>query len=204
MQPEIYHCTPLSPRAALEAIGVDRNFCVSFWRPDDTEVVERIASAVMFRQRRVFGMAGGNEARARMVSSRRLVGLLRMAGAAFAWQPLGSDTGCTRSAVTAQRFLIERLALWRRTRGPGLAYGRPRRPLASTMRPLPARMHGVDRHGRGQARWMPSVVRAHARNRAALVGTLATDSPLTRRHGRARISLCKRGCKQRRAERMAI
>lgn len=204
MHPTIYHCTPLSPRAALEAIGVDRNFCVSFWRPDDVEAVERVASAVMFRQRRIFGMAGSNEARTRMVCPRRLVSLLRMVGTALAWQPMGSDTGCTRRAVTAQRFADDRLAFWRRTRRSGLAYGRADRSAAATMRPLPARLHSVDRSGRGQARWLSSMVRTNVGNTAALDRPLATDSPVTRSNGRARISLRQCGCEQRCAERMAI
>lgn len=43
----IYHGTPLSPRAALEAMA-GRAFCVSFYRPDDVATVERIASSVMY------------------------------------------------------------------------------------------------------------------------------------------------------------
>jgi hypothetical protein len=43
---EIYHGTPMTPRAALEAMAW-RAFCVSFYRPDDIETVDRIADGVM-------------------------------------------------------------------------------------------------------------------------------------------------------------
>lgn len=39
MQPDdiarIYHGTPMTPRAALRAVGAGRGLCVSFFRPDD-------------------------------------------------------------------------------------------------------------------------------------------------------------------------
>lgn len=43
----VYHGTPLTPRAALQAM-TGRSFCVSFFRPDDVDEVERIAPYVMF------------------------------------------------------------------------------------------------------------------------------------------------------------
>lgn len=39
----VYHGTPLTPRAALVAVGAGRAMCVSFYRPDDAEVVEAIS-----------------------------------------------------------------------------------------------------------------------------------------------------------------
>lgn len=43
----IYHGTPLTPRAALRAMA-GRAFCVSYWRPDDVEVVEEISVDIMY------------------------------------------------------------------------------------------------------------------------------------------------------------
>lgn len=43
----IYHGTPMSPRAALVAVGSGRAMCVSFFRPDDIETVEQIAPYIM-------------------------------------------------------------------------------------------------------------------------------------------------------------
>jgi hypothetical protein len=42
----IYHGTPMTPRAALEAMA-DRSFCVSYYRPDDMATVDRIADGLM-------------------------------------------------------------------------------------------------------------------------------------------------------------
>lgn len=44
----IYHGTPLTPRAALIAVGKGRAICVSFFRPDDVDVVQRISPFIMF------------------------------------------------------------------------------------------------------------------------------------------------------------
>ncbi len=46
--PIIYHGTPLTPRSALLDVCNGRAMCVSFWRPDDVEVVEAISPASMF------------------------------------------------------------------------------------------------------------------------------------------------------------
>ncbi len=43
----IYHGTPLTPRLALRAME-GRAFCVSYWRPDDADVVEEIAGEIMY------------------------------------------------------------------------------------------------------------------------------------------------------------
>lgn len=204
MMPAIYHCTPLTPRAALEAIGPGRNFCVSFWRPDDVEAVERIASTVMFRQRRVQRVASRYETRGRMVRARRLVALLPVAGAAPARQPVGNHTRRTGRTFPAQRRAAERLAFRHRTRGPGLAHGWPGVSPAETVRPLPACLYGVDRDRRRQGGWLHGMVRAHVGDRARTYRAMAADTPLARGISRAGVSLCQCGRQQRRAERVAI
>lgn len=201
---QIYHCTPLTPRDCLETIGQDRNLCVSFWRPDDVEAVERIARTVMFRQRRVLGMAGGDEARGRVVSARRLVALLPLAGTETARRPLGDHSRCAWRAVPAQRRAAGRLAISARKISPGLAHGRACLPVAAALRSMAQGLHRMDRHGRGQGGWLSGLVRADARHRAAADRALAAASSSARRSGRARVSLCERGCEQRRAEWMAL
>jgi len=47
MTPLIYHGTPLTPRAALNAVLPGRGACVSFWRPDDIEAVQQVAPFIM-------------------------------------------------------------------------------------------------------------------------------------------------------------
>ena len=44
----IHHGTPLTPRAALFDVCAGRAMGVSFYRPDDAEVVEAISPAIMF------------------------------------------------------------------------------------------------------------------------------------------------------------
>lgn len=202
--PAIYHCTPLTPRAALEAIGIGRNFCVSFWRPDDVEAVERIARTVMFRQRRIFRMAGGNEARRGMVYPRGLDAILSLAGAETARRPLGDHSRCAWRAVPAQRRAADRLAIPARDVGPRLAHGCTRLPAAAALRSMAEGLHGMDRRRGRQGRWLRGLVRADVGNSTGTRRALAADTPLARRNGRARISLCQCGQQQRRAERVAL
>jgi hypothetical protein len=202
--PDIYHCTPMTPRAALEELGVGRNFCVSFWRPDDCEVVERVASTVMFRQRGVFRMAGGHEARRGMVRSRGLVALLSLAGTTSPWQSLGHHTGRSRRTLSGQRWSGERVAVWDREGGSGVAHGWPCLTPAETVRPLPDRVHRMDRDRRRQGGRLHSMVRTDVRNCAGNRGSVAAASPPSRRACSARVPICERGRQQRRPERMAV
>ena len=43
----VYHGTPLTPRAALLAVG-SRAYCVSYFRPDSVDDVERIAPHILY------------------------------------------------------------------------------------------------------------------------------------------------------------
>lgn len=72
MNPAIYHGTPLTPRAALLDVCKGRAMCVSFHHPQDVEAVEAISPAIMFRQRRVFILAGGIAQRAVIADDRTL------------------------------------------------------------------------------------------------------------------------------------
>lgn len=202
--PVIYHCTPMTPRDCLETIGVGRNLCVSFWRPDDVEVVERIASTVMFRQRGVFRMASGIGPRRGMVRSRGLDALLSLAGTSAARQSLGNHTGRAGRAFPAQRRAAERVALPPRTLGSGLAHGRPDRPAAEALRQVAHRLHSMDRNGCGQGGRLRSLVRTDAGNRTAPLRAMGAAAPSTRCAGVARVSLCESGCEQRRAERASL
>lgn len=198
--PLIYHCTPMTPRDCLETIGAGRNLCVSFWRPDDVEVVERIASTVMFRQRRVLGMASSVGPRRGMVRSRGLDPLLSLAGTAPAQQSLGDHTGCAGCAFPAQRRAAQRVALPTRTFGAGVAHGRPRRSTAEAVRQVADRLHRMDWDRRGQGGRMHGLVRTNAGNRAAPAWSLAAASSSARGACLARISLRQSGREQRRTE----
>lgn len=119
----IYHGTPLTPRAALTSICTGRAMCVSFFRPDDVEVVEAISPDVMFRQWGILVLAGGAPSRRGLERDRRLASVFRLARAApfQAWK-VGDHAGHPRRAFPAQRQHPFRLAV--RAEGiSGLAYG---------------------------------------------------------------------------------
>lgn len=201
----IYHGTPMTPRASLQHIGPGRAMCVSFWRPDDTEVVEAISPAIMFRQRRVLGMDGGAEARRGLVRPARLDPILRMVGAApFSAGSLGSDSGCARCAIADQRWSAERLAVRNIAGSPALAHGCADRAAATALRSVRAGVPGMDGHRPRQDRWLRGMVSPHGRGCFGAGEPLARDSHDARRPGRAGVSLRQRGRQQRRTERVAI
>lgn len=201
MTPTIYHGTPLTPRAALRSLA-GRAFCVSFWRPDDTEVVEAISPTIMFRQRRLLGMAGCDGARRTLVRARGLVSLLRLArGTAFSPRSLGGHTRRARRTLSAQRRASERLAFRSVEGGAALAHGRPDRPLPAACRSLRPSLSRLDRRvrradGQGKARAACGRVRAlvppHGRAGAGDRQCMARDSHDARCAGRTRISLWQR------------
>ena len=47
-QPDIFHVTPITPNAALLDVCTGRNLMVSFYRPDQLELVAKIAAKLMF------------------------------------------------------------------------------------------------------------------------------------------------------------
>lgn len=103
MTPTIYHGTPLTPRAALNAVLPGRASCVSFFHPYDAEAVAAVCPYVMFRQRRIFGMESRHETRRGMVSARGLDALLPVAGNPLvSSRQMGGDTGRSGGAVAAQ------------------------------------------------------------------------------------------------------
>lgn len=200
--PIIYHGTPLTPRAALNALLPGRAACVSFWRPDDAEAVEAVFPRIMFRQRRVFRMAGGDEARRTLVHPRGLDAVLSLARApAVHARPMGSHSRCAWSAVPAQRYALAGLAV-RRSRRASLAHGWADRAAAAPLRPLPARVPGLDRAGNGAG--LRSMVPANGRGRGGTRQPLAGHPHDARRPGRAGIPLQQRGRFERRAERTSL
>lgn len=164
MTATIYHGTPLTPRAALFDVCKARAMCVSFHHPQDVEVVQAISPAIMFRQRRVFGMDGRDEARGALVHSRRLDPVLSLVGAkAVRAGALVGDTGRAGSAVTAQRRASQRLAFWTGARRSALAHGRADQPLGATVRTIPARRAGVDWEPQARAGGMRRIPPHHGR-----------------------------------------
>ena len=202
MSVTIYHGTPMTPRAALEDVGAGRAFCVSFFHPQDVEVVQAISPAVMFRQRRVFGMESCHEARGRLVHPRGLDAVLSMAGASpVSPRQMGSDPRCTRGTKPAQRFTHSRVAVWAEGRA-AVAHGRADRSAAEIVRAV---QPGVSRMGRPrQDAGYAGISRTDGGSRAGFGQPVAGPAHDARHGGCAHVPFPQRGQHEPCAERMAI
>jgi len=196
----IYHGTPLTPRDALVSVCAGRAMCVSFYRPDDVEVVEAVAPAIMFRQRRVFVLAVRASSRRGMGRASGLDTLFRVAGAAPV--PSGSLGGHPRyagRALPAQRCAFGRVAV--RTEGrTTLAHGWADRTAAAPVRAIRPGLPGLDRPQSGFAR----LSRSHGRGGPRFGQSLAGDSHDARNGGGFRIPVRQRRQHEPSAERVAL
>jgi hypothetical protein len=192
----------MTPRSALEAVGPGRAFCVSFFHPQDVEVVQAISPAMMFRQRRIFRVESRHEARRGLVHPRGLDAVLSVARAApVSSRQMGGDPRCTRSAKPAQRFIAARMAV-RTERRAALAHGWADRSAIATVRAVRPGLLGMDR--RGQDIGQPGVSCAHGRSRAGFGQPMAGTAHDARHGGCASIPLSQRRQHEPCAERMAI
>ena len=191
-EPTIYHGTPMTPRAALQQMA-GRAFCVSFYRPDDVEVVEAISPAVMFRQRRILFLAISSAKRAGLGRGSGLATILQMARASIAGRALGSNTRQSWRTITDQRWIAERLALWSMGRT-ALAYGQSNRSAFAALRQIRARLLRMDRTGQGFHSWLRGMVSAHGRGCKSFGQSVAQHSHDAWRNGCARVSLLQ--CRQ--------
>ncbi len=199
----IYHGTPLTPRAALLAVLPGRAGCVSFYTPDDVEAVEAVCPLIMFRQRRVFVLASGGQARRGMVrQAPRLAPILRMAGAATVnpW-PLGRDTGCAWRAKPTQRRSSQRLAVRAHARRSPLAHGWPARTPGEALRAVRPCSAGLDRRSQERACGLFPLPAQDGRGIGAARQPMARNSHDARdrrgvrlpvRHGRCHVSSSER------------
>lgn len=188
--PVIYHGTPMTPRAALKDIGPGRAFCVSFWRPDDVEVVEAISPTIMFRQRGVLGMASGHQARGALVHPRGLDTVFRLAGAAFvSTRAVGSHSRCAGRAITDQRQLRDAVAVRDGKGRATLAHGWSDRATVEALRPVRPRVPRLDRDGKGQGCRVRGMVASHGRDRAVPREQMARNASHARSAGSARVSV---------------
>ena len=198
----VYHGTPMTPRAALLDVCAGRAMCVSFWRPDDVEAVEAISPAIMFRFRRVFGMARGAKARRGMVYPRGLEALFRVVGATtVSTGTVGGNAGCARCAFTAQRQPLARLAV----RGPwsaAVAHGRAYRAAVAAVRETPACLLGLDR--RGQTFGPARISRTHRGTGQGFRQPLAGHSHDARDCGQGSLAVRHGGRDHARTERVAL
>ena len=202
VQPIIYHGTPMTPRTALTSVCTGRAMCVSFYRPDDAEVVEAISPAIMFRQRRVFVLETGSTRGAGMGGRSGLVGLFHLARTEIVRsRALGCNPGHARSAITAQRQPAAFVAVRAEGRA-AVAYGWANRTAPAAMRQIRPGMLGLD--GRRQGDRLPSLSPPHGRGCCGLGQSMARYSHDARHGDGVRLSLCQRGQHLTRTERMAL
>jgi hypothetical protein len=201
-EPTIYHGTPMTPRAALQQMA-GRAFCVSFYRPDDVEVVEAISPAVMFRQRRILFLAISSAKRAGLGRGSGLEALLQMARASTTGRALGSNTRQSWRTFTDQRRITERLAFWSMGRT-SLAHGQPNRSAFAALRQIRACMLRLDGAGQRFHSWLRGVVSTDGRSCKRLGKPVAQHSHDARRYGCAGVSFSQCGQHQLSAERAFI
>ena len=191
MQPTVYHGTPMTPRAALQQMA-GRAFCVSFYRPDDVEVVQQISPAIMFRQWRVLILASRIKSWSGMGRGSGLEAVLQMAGASPSRRTLGSYTRQPRRTFTDQRRIAERLAV-RSVGRAALAYGQPDRSTVAAVRQIRAGLFGLDGARKRFHRWVRGLVSSHGRSCKCLGQSMAQHSHDARRNGCAGVSLSQCG-----------
>jgi hypothetical protein len=201
-QPTIYHGTPMTPRAALQQMA-GRAFCVSFYRPDDVEVVEAISPAIMFRQWRIFVLAISFEKWSGMGSGSRLATILQVAGAAIANRTLGSNPRQSRRTISNQRWIAKRLAVWSMGRTT-LAHGQLNRSIASSLRQIRASLFGMDRPGQRLNSWLRGMVSAYGRSCQCFGKSMARYSHDAWCNGCERVSFSQCGQHQSSSERTFV
>lgn len=204
--PLIYHGTPLTPRAAFEAVMPGRASCVSYFRPDNLEAVLAECPQVMFRQRGVLILDAGPSSGHRPYgcAEGRLGGLLRVARpVGFSSGAMGDYTGYSGGSITAQRRPAQRLAFWGSRRA-GLAYGRAARAAGEALRTIFARLPWMDWRPEKGAGRMRGLFSADGRGRRPYGQYVAPAAHASRNAGRSAISLRQCGQHVARTERSPL
>jgi len=205
--PVIYHGTPLTPRAALDAIMPGRAACVSFFRPDSLEAVLAVCPQVMFRPRGVQLLDAGDARRSGMGRGRpadMVASLLRLARTdAVRAGEMGDHAGQPSSTDPAQRRAAQRLAFWRAGRA-GLAYGWADSSPSPTMRTLLSRLHRLDRRPEERAGGLSRLPSQDGRDCRSDGQHLAPAAHAARDRGCMGLPLFERGQHQPCAERSPL
>lgn len=204
----IYHGTPLSPRDALISVCTGRALCVSFFRPDDLEVAEAIAPALMFRSRRFFILDAGNAGRQGMGPSKPgcvVEILLRVARAEVVpSRPVRNSTRQPRRSVAGQRRSSARESIRSQQNGAGLAHGQSDRAAWLPVRTIRPRLLGVDRRPEEGAGWLRCLPTQDGRRRPAVRQRMAPNAYAARHLSCVRLPLRGRRCDDTRPEWVAL
>lgn len=206
-EPVVYHGTPLTPRAAFDAVMPGRAACVSFFRPDNLEAVLAVCPQVMFRPRGVFLLDAGHACGSGMGRGRpsaMVARLLRLARTdAVRSGSMGDHAGQSGSAVPAQRRAAERLAV-RSSRGAGLAHGRAYRATGKALREISSRLRRVDRRPEAATSWLPGLSPQDGGGRQVDGRYMASAAHAEGHGGCVELSLSQRRQHEPRAERAPL
>ena len=206
--PTIYHGTPMTPRAALNAVMPGRAACVSFFRPDDLEAVLAVCPQVMFRPRSLFLLDAGHACGARVGRVRpsgMVARILPVARAdAVPTGAVGDYAGQPGGAISAQRRASERLAVWPVEGRASLAHGWADRASCSHVRQVRPRLHRLDRASEARACRVRRIPTKDGRGRSSHGECLAPPTHAARDQGRVRLSVHLCGQHVARAERPSL
>lgn len=157
----IYHGTPLTPRSALLNVGEGRAMCVSFFRPDDVEVVQAISPAIMFRQWGIFILEAGPKTWAGVGERQGLEPLFRLVGTEIVLAgALGGNSRHAGGSKPAQRRPLGGVAFWA-ARSSIVPHGCANRAPIEALRQIRPSVSRLDRTGEEYR--LPRVSSPHGR-----------------------------------------
>ena len=207
-KPVIYHGTPMTPRAALNAVMPGRAGCVSFYRPDDLEVLLAVCPHLMFRQRRFLALDGSDAPWPRMGSGKSrsvVVNLLLMVRAASgSVRTMGGHSRQPGCSIANQRRSAKRLAVRSRAWCAGVAHERTNRPAGTSLRTIRSRMPRLDRPPEARASGLRRLPLENGRGSDVDGRGLAPAAHAARLGRGVRLSVRQRGQHKPCAERMAV
>lgn len=201
----IYHGTPMTPRAALEAVCPGRAMCVSFFRPDDVEAVERLCPFIMYDNGAFSFWQAALRSGKEWAEDRDWTPFLSVAGTSLVHaRALGRHSRYAGGTFPAQRQPAERLAVWDSARGSAVAHGWAYRATGAAVRAVRPGCAGMDRSREKGACGLSCIPPAHGRG-SSLDGQYLAPSAHDARDRRClRLPLYQRGQHEPCAERMAL
>lgn len=196
----IYHGTPMTPRAALRDVCAGRAMCVSFYRPDDVEVVEAISPAIMYDNGAFSFWQQALRAGHEWAEERDWMPFLSMAGAApVSSGEVGDHPGHAGGTEPTQRRAPKQLALWPEGRA-AVAHGQSDQSFAATVREIQSCLSRMD----GPEGWITRLSRSNGRGSQGARQPLASDPYDARNCGGVRLPIRQRGQHISGAERLAL
>lgn len=198
----IYHGTPMTPRAALNDVCAGRGVCVSFYRPDDVDAVEKISPSIMYDNGAFSFWKQAQRAGQEWAGDRDWTPFLSLAGVSpVSARSMGGHPGHSGGTIAIERCAAERVAI--RSEGrTAMAHGRADQPTAETVRAIRPSLPRLDRRGQGHR--LSRLSFAHGGSLSCAREYLAGSAHDARNAGVPRLPLLQRGQHLASAERMEV